>query len=196
MTAKTPGKAMSTRKKRRLKQAANTVTVVHKLIDEINQNGTMVKSILEDTDCLKILNKTKVNCFLNLYLSRIFDSVNSMQQLNNTLMKRIKNKKDIVPPSDYAKVYLRSRELENEQVRLVTELIKCQEVKLDLEEQNMVIIYRSLPPHLKQLMYKTIMEFVRSCPEIQNQMQLQAQKQKEGNQSLLRQSLRNQENQD
>ena len=86
-------------------------------------------------------------------------------------------KKEIIPPEEYAKVYLKSRELENDQLRLITELMKTQDVKLDIEEQNMIIIYRSLPVSLKKFMYKTVMEFIRKCPAIQRELQKENQKQ-------------------
>lgn len=143
---------------------------IREVLEQVADSGSTLNEILNETDCLAILNKAKVNNFLNCYITKIFESLDGIATINNRLLEKIIKKKEIVSPSEYVKLYIKGRELENEQMKLVTEFVKCHDVKLDLEEQNMIIIYRALPGHLKRLMYKTVMEFVRTCPAIQREL--------------------------
>jgi hypothetical protein len=76
--------------------------------------------------------------------------------------------------------------LENNQIKLITELSKSQQFTLDEFEREVIIIFRSIPNELKKYLYTTILEFVKQCPKIQKAMiktkQNQERKEKEENQ--------------
>lgn len=157
-------------KRKRLLSDLSMNKAIKDLVESVADSSSTFNDLLEESDCLDVLNRVQINKFLNIYVTSIFRNLNATKDLNNKLLEKILKKKEVVSPKDYVRLYIKTRELENDQLGLISNFCKQQNVKLDLSEQNIIIIYRSLPPNLQKVLYKTIMEFVRQCPAIQREM--------------------------
>lgn len=166
-------KMISKRKRKKVLAESRLTQSIGDMLEDVTNGLYTFDDLLNNTDTIAILNRAKINNFLNMYISKCMADLADIEELNNKLADRIKKKKDICPPGDLTRFYLKSRELQLDELKILSEFAKAQEVKLDLPEQNMVIIYRSLPPTLQKLMYNTIMEFVRKCPTIQRELEKQ-----------------------
>lgn len=149
------------------------ITKKFKLFTRIQE---IVKEVEEDEDCLLqmssearylgIINKVNVNRYLNNYVSQIISRCASIQKINDKILNQLISQREDLNSSELLKLYLENKKLENDQLRLIQQFCQLQEVQLDQQEKEVLIMYRSLPDHLKLMLYKHIMEFVRSCPSI------------------------------
>ena len=145
-----------------------------------------IQELSEEAQFLEVFNRAELNKYLNLCLTGSMDSLVKLQGLNNAFLDKVTKKKSLISAKDSARLYIKLKELENNQIKLITELSKSQQFTLDEFEREVIIIFRSIPNELKKYLYTTILEFVKQCPKIQKAMiktkQNQERKEKEENQ--------------
>lgn len=163
----------STRKKRYIRKEVRMNQAIKDLVEATADQASSIKQLITEDDSMRVLNKVRNNQLMNMYLNQIFETLNQTKNLNNQLLDKIVQKRANLSASENAKLYIRTKELENENLKLITEFCKYNDVQLTEAEQNIFIIYRSLPPHLQQILYETIVEFVKQCPAIQREIQNQ-----------------------
>ena len=143
---------------------------IRDIIERVADENSTIKTIADDVRALGIINKAEFNRFLNVYINGAAQSLEQLQKFNNNLFDKVVKKKKLLTGTDHINTYLKIKELENQQMRILSELTKTQHIELDQTEREMIIIYRSIPPELKQYLFETILGFVKSCPEIQRAM--------------------------
>lgn len=159
---------------------------VKDIVERISIDNLKIQELSEEAQFLEVFNRAELNKYLNLCLTGSMDSLVKLQGLNNAFLDKVTKKKSLISAKDSARLYIKLKELENNQIKLITELSKSQQFTLDEFEREVIIIFRSIPNELKKYLYTTILEFVKQCPKIQKAMiktkQNQERKEKEENQ--------------
>lgn len=147
---------------------------IHDAVEEILNRVTLENKVLQDIEndsyALGIISKADLNRFYNVYINNATHSLERLQKFNVDMLEKVIKKKNIMSPSDYAKMWVRLKELEFDHLKVINEIRKSQEFTLEQSEREILIIYRSLTPELKTYFYKVILEFIKQCPEIQKAM--------------------------
>ena len=178
----------------KLKNNLKMTQEVREIIEQIADDDANIKLLTEEGKYLEIINKAETNRYLNLTLNGAMESLVKLQKLNNAFLDKVTNKKAIIPAKDCAKLFIKLKELENNQIKLITELSNSQQFTLEELEREIIIIFRSIPKELQKYLYKTILGFVKQCPKIQKAMlkTKQKQEQKERKEEQLRRKVENQ----
>lgn len=151
---------------RRIKTQTNILKDIEELTNSIEESEDLLIKLGKDSEYLNVINKVEINHYLNRYISQLLSQTNKTRELNTKLLERIVNRKQLAKPKDLFKLYIENRKLENDHIKLLSELWSVQNLELDQCERDIIILYRSLPDHLKKLLYKTILEFIRTCPSM------------------------------
>jgi len=159
-----------TNRERRLQRDLKLSQAIQEIIDQVTDNVLNIEELSDEAKYLEIVNRAKTNKYLNMCLTSSMDSLIKIQGINNFILNKISGKKNIITTKESTKTFLKLKELENEQVKLITELSKTQQFVLDEREREILIIYRSIPEKLQLYMYETILEFIKQCPKIQKAM--------------------------
>lgn len=177
--------------KGRLRGSLKLTQDVKEVIERIAEDNLHIQELSEESQFLEVYNKAELNKYLNLCLNGSMESLIKLQSLNNSFLDKVTRKKATISAKDCAKIFIKLKELENNQIRLITELSKSQQFQLDELEREIIIIYRSIPKELQKYLYTTILEFVKKCPEIQKAMlkTKQKQEQKERKEEQLRKAV-------
>ena len=181
-------KELSAVHKGRLRGSLKMNQEVREIVERIAEDNLNIQELSEEAQFLEVFNKAELNKYLNLCLTGSMDSLVKLQNLNNSFLEKVTRKKNLISAKDCAKIYIKLKELENNQIKLITELSKSQQFSLDEMEREVIIIFRSIPKELQKYLYNTILEFVKKCPEIQKAMlkTKQQQEEKERQENLLR----------
>lgn len=151
---------------RRIKTQTDLLKEVEELVDYIDESEDQLLSLSKDCEYLNVINRVEINHYLNRYISQLLSQTNKTRELNTKILEKIVNRKQLAKPKDLLKLYIENRKLENDHIKLLSELWTAQKLELDQNERDIIILYRSLPEHLKKLLYKTILEFIRTCPSM------------------------------
>lgn len=167
---KTNTKIPLTPRERILRRDLKLSQAIQEIVEQVTDNVLDIEELSDEAKYLEIVNRTKTNRCLNIYLANSIDYLVKIQGINHSLLSKVANKRKAIPLKDSTKMFLKLKELENEQVKLITELSKYQQFVLDEREREILIIYRSIPEKLQLYMYETILEFIKQCPKIQKAM--------------------------
>ena len=184
-------KDLSSTHKSKLKNHLKMTQDIREIIEKVSEDDLNIQEFSKEGQFLEIVNRAELNRYLNLCLNGSMDSLVKLQNLNNAFLDKITRKKSLISAKDSGKMYIKLKELENNQIKLITELSKSQQFTLDELEREIIIIFRSIPKELQKHLYKIILEFVRQCPEIQKAMlkTKQNQEQKERKENQLRKEV-------
>lgn len=182
---------MSSCKRTQLSNNLKTIDNIREIIEQISEDNCEIDNLCNKNKTLEILNRVELNKYLNLSLNNSMRSLISLQELNNAAITKINHKRTRLSAETLSKIFIKLKELENSQIRLIADLAKSQQLTLDEMEREIIIIYRSIPNELQIYLYKTILEFVKQCPEIQKAMlkTKHDQEQKEKEESQLKEQI-------
>ena len=177
--------------KGKLRSSLKMTQDIREIVEEVTDKNVDIYKLAEEAQFLDVINRTDLNKYLNLCLNGSTETLIKLQTLNNAFLDKIISKKSIISTKDCAKIFIKLKELENNQIKLITELSKSQQFTLEEIEREIIIIFRSIPRELQKYLYKTILEFVKQCPRIQKAMLKTKlkQEQKEKAESLLRKEV-------
>jgi len=175
----------------RLKGSLKMTQDVREIVEQIAKDNSNIEELTKEGQFLEVINRAELNRYLNLCLNGSMESLIKLQNLNNAFLDKVTRKKTVISAKDCAKIFIKLKELENSQIKLITELSNSQQFTLSELEREVIIIFRSIPKELQKYLYKTILEFVKQCPEIQKAMlkTKQKQEQKERKENQLRKGV-------
>ena len=143
---------------------------IKEIVSKISEEESNLQEVVENANTLGIINKVQYNRLMNVYINNTLASLNSLQAFNNRMFGKVSSKSFPMSSKDFIKVFLDLKKLETDQLKVLNELSKTQQMTLNQLEREIVIIFRSIPTELQQLLYTTILGFVAQCPEIQKAM--------------------------
>lgn len=143
---------------------------IKEIVSRISEEESSLQEVVENANTLGIINKVQYNRLMNVYINNVLASLNNLQVFNNKMFGKVSTKSFPMSSKDFIKVFLDLKKLETDQLKVLNELSKTQQMTLDQLEREIIIIFRSIPAELQQLLYTTILGFVAQCPEIQKAM--------------------------